>query len=205
MNRVERMVRTSLAVAFALLFWGCATGNGQAPQLSSSGAHPAGWLQQHWAEFAKNPDQCSTCHGSTSDPGTSGGISKVSCFTCHATAGHPVGWQASDQHGMLGAKAAPTDTTGFVHCAKCHGSDYTGGLTSTSCFTCHKKAPHPDKPWRGTTASNTNHDSTDPGNAPGCFKCHANGAHSTLVPTTPAPAGTAPGCFNNTMCHSNHF
>ena len=33
----------------------------------------------------------------------------------------------------------------------------------------------------------------------------AAGANSTLKPLTTPPAGTAPGCLNDTMCHSTSF
>ena len=162
----------------------------------------------------KNPSQCTSCHGSTSDPATSGGIAKVSCFTCHANGPwHPAGWADPSQHGRLGAQLAPsadpTAMAGFAHCAKCHGSSYDNPVGITpSCKSCHTKAPHPDKAVWGSTppvVSQPNHYFTDAANAPECFKCHANGANSDLKPATPAPAGTTPGCFNNTMCHGGWF
>ena len=64
-------------------------------------------------------------------------------------------------------------------------------------------APHARKPWRGAPFT---HATTDPANAPVCYQCHAytgtanpNNPH---VPPTPAAAGTAPGCYNGTMCHN---
>lgn len=201
------MLGSCFALALALMAWGCAGRASKATPVSADqGAHPAGWMQNHWAEFAKHPDQCRTCHGSTSDPAQAGGISKVSCFKCHVNGvEHPSGWAAPSQHGRTGAMAAPSSDpftmAGFARCAKCHGAEYAGGPAS-SCTACHTRAPHPNAPWNGGTPSGTNHDATNPGNAPECFKCHAAGANSTLKPATPPPAGTAPGCFNNTMCHA---
>lgn len=205
--RTSRIFRTCLAVATALVFWGCAgKSTDQAPKVNEVGAHPANWIQTHWAEYAKNPDQCATCHGSVKDPAAAGGISKVSCFSCHANGpAHPEGWAQGSKHGRLGAQAAPSDFAGFAGCAKCHGDDLTGGLNPTSCKACHTKAPHPDKPWLGFSASVSTHYLTDEGNAAMCAKCHTNGANSTRVPTTPAPNGTVPGCFNNTLCHDRNF
>lgn len=206
MNRAKLVMGSCFAVALALLAWGCSGTAGPATQLSPAKAeHQAGWIQIHWAEYVKTPDQCRTCHGSTSDPAAAGGISKVSCFTCHPKGiNHPAGWADPAQHGRLGAQLAPsTDPTamaGFAHCAKCHGSTYDNGLT-TSCKSCHTKAPHPDRPWLGATLATPSHVNTNAANAPECFKCHANGANSVLKPATPAPAGTAPGCFNATLCH----
>ncbi len=200
------MVGSCFAMLLALLAWGCAGNAGNAAPLNAAtGKHPATWVQNHWADYVKTPDQCRSCHGSTADPALAGGISKVSCFTCHTNGvNHPAGWADPAQHGR-GAKLAPSTDgmamAGFAHCAKCHGDTYSNGLT-VSCKACHTKAPHPDKPWYGTTPSGTNHNATDPGNAPECFKCHAAGANSVLKPLTVPPAGTAPGCFNDTMCHA---
>lgn len=217
MNTAKRMASTCFAAIFALLMWGCTQkSNTQAPKVSALGQHPTDWMQKHWGEFTMNPDQCKTCHGSTTDPAAAGGISKVSCFTCH-TSGvhHPAGWGVAAQHGRAGAMAAPATTqsvsgavvngTGFDYCAKCHGTSRTNGLTYPTCFACHTKAPHPDKPWHGTTPAGSNHIFVDPGNVATCYSCHANGANSTITPVNPAPAGTPPGCTNATMCHGRNF
>ena len=206
MSRTRQMLGSGFAMALTLLVWGCAGDAGKAvPFNEVSGQHPATWTKDHYAEYVKKPDECRTCHGSTNDPKQSGGISKVSCYSCHTTVNHPDNWADPRQHGAQGAKLAPsTDPmamAGFAHCTKCHGSTYDNGLT-TSCKSCHTKAPHPSRPWTGTTASGTNHIFTDQGNVPECFKCHAAGANSTLKPLTTPPAGTAPGCLNDTMCHS---
>ena len=197
-----------------LMSWGCSGTAGKAVAFSEAqGQHPSNWIQVHYAEYVKSPDQCRSCHGSTSDPAQAGGISKVSCFSCHTNGvNHPSGWSDASQHGRNGAQLAPVTTTapavpvmaGFGHCAKCHGSTYDNGIT-VSCKSCHTKAPHPDKPWRGPTFTSPSHVNTNGGNAPECAKCHTNGANSTLKPVTAAAAGTAPGCFNNTLCHGTSF
>lgn len=197
-----------------------------------SGSHSADWVYQHWdaynnsfttgksvgksvAAAVGSVSSCGECHGGDMlSTNGSGGIVRVGCFTasrngqmCHPNSdgklGHPTGWEAApgSLHGRGGAMAAPGSASGFGYCAKCHGSTYTNGRAS-SCLACHTRAPHPNKPWHGTTASGTNHVLADPGNAAECAKCHANGANNTgLGIITPAPVGTAPGCFNNTLCH----
>ena len=207
------MVGSCFAMALALLAWGCAGTAGPAASFNTAkGEHPKTWIQDHWAEYSKNQAQCRTCHGSTADPAQSGGISKVNCFECHTNGiNHPAGWADPAQHGRLGAQLAPVTVgetpvmAGFAHCAKCHGADYTGGVVPTSCKACHTKAPHPNRPWLSTSLALPSHTLTSFQNAPECFKCHAVGANSTLKPLTVPPAGTAPGCFNNTMCHGNSF
>jgi len=109
--------------------------------------------------------------------------------------------------------------TGMASCVPCHGPLYNGtDLTGTipnntaaggapSCYACHTTAPHPPAPWGaglGLPATQPNHDQVDPSNASECVKCHALGANTNpaITPVVPAPAGTAPGCFNGTLCHS---
>jgi hypothetical protein len=210
MNNIKWMASSCFAMILALLAWGCAGGAGPAAPINTkSGQHPADWLQVHYVGYVQTPDQCRGCHGSTTDPSQAGGIAKVSCFTCHTNGvDHPAGWADHLQHGRNGAQLAPVatnDTTvpvmaGMAHCAKCHGSTYDNGI-AVSCKSCHTTAPHPPKPWVNTSASNSTHVETDVANAPACAQCHTAGANSDIKPLTPAPAGTAPGCFNNTLCH----
>lgn len=175
--------------------------------------HPQGatWLQNHPAGYIQDPARCRGCHGSATDPTSTGGITKISCFNCHHPNGptHPTGWAAAGQHGRLGAQAAPKLASpgdvmtgaGFASCTKCHGANYAGGV-ATSCMTCHTKAPHPNKPWFvDTDPALPSHDKTDLGNLPACVSCHLHGANSGIVPANPAPLGTPPGCFNATLCH----
>jgi hypothetical protein len=316
MNTPSLITRSLFAAAFVLLAWGCnSSRSGALPFSETTGQHPAAWLQNHPAQFLAQPDQCHSCHGSSTDPAAAGGISKVSCFTCHpngvdhaqgagwlashpaeflknpdrchgchgsstnpAAAGglvgiscfkchshgvdhttnaswlldhpaafiqdkarcngchgsatdpllsggiakvscfqchhpngptHRTGWALAGQHGRLGAQAAPKpanpadamDVAGFASCTACHGTLFAGGV-GMSCMTCHTKSPHPSKPWFvDTDPSLPSHDRTDVGNLPVCVNCHAHGANSGIVPKTPAPAGTAPGCYNATLCH----
>ena len=145
------------------------------------------------------------------------------CFNgtmCHNQPGapHPVGipaWRttppAAQPHGDA-AKATSGSTTGFAYCQDCHGTGTTspanfgGGLSGVSCYTCHgPNAPHAPAPWRASAGSAYSHTSTDAANAPVCQQCHFFGSPNNPAghPPTPAPAGTAPGCFNSTLCHGS--
>ena len=140
---------------------------------------------------------CTQCHGSD----LSGGISKVSCFGnpagCHHT---PVAnWATPAVHGAT-AKKAP-GSSGFASCQICHGNNFSGGGAQVACADCHGvPAPHPARPWRGPTVT---HITTNTSNATVCAQCHFPGSPNNPAnhPPTPAPAGTAPGCFNSTLCH----
>jgi len=112
------------------------------------------------------------------------------------TGKHITGWANPDSHGTWAKKS--DSEGGFADCQACHQDDFSGGISNVSCFTCHGvNAPHPSA-WRSGTRM---HQNTDESNAPVCAVCHANGANSPITLVTPAPAGTAPGCFNNTLCH----
>ncbi|MCK9419256.1 MAG: CxxxxCH/CxxCH domain-containing protein [Nitrospirae bacterium] len=119
------------------------------------------------------------------------------------TGRHAAAWETPDSHGAA-AKAAVTSTTGFSTCQECHRDDFTGGMSNITCMNtagCHGagvNAPHSPAPWRGGTRTHVN---TDQSNAPICASCHTNGANSSVQPSTFDPAA-APGCFNNTLCHS---
>jgi len=210
MSRASWMVRTCVAAAITLVFLACAKSNSSAPAVNSLGQHPADWVDTHWTAFNQNHASCTPCHGSYTVEADSGGTAQVSCFGCHHPSGplHPAAWPDPAQHGA-GAKAAPSLTGGFAHCAACHGTSYNTPLSvpgsrTYTCYTCHATAPHPAAPWHGTLADGTNHANTDPGNAAECAKCHANGANTSLTHYTTALAGTAPGCFNNTLCHGQN-
>ena len=94
----------------------------------------------------------------------------------------------------------------MAHCRLCHGALYTGNPPAPSCIACHKQAnssndaPHAAN-WLSGNVNGLKHSTTDSGNAPACYQCHAGGKFSHPAPV-PAPAGTAPGCFNGTMCHN---
>ena len=212
MSRTRLMAGSCFAMVLTLLAWGCAgTASKAVPFNATTGVHPTTWIQDHWAEYVKAPAQCRTCHGSTDDPAQAGGISGWSCFKCHTAVNHPDNWALPTQHGRLGAQAAPNAANpmamvGFAHCAKCHGSTFDNGLT-VSCKSCHTTAPHPVRPWTGKTVGAPSHVQTDLANAVQCDKCHTAGASSTLKPliTAADPLGTAPGCFNNTLCHGTNI
>src|SRR5512143_3601567 len=171
--------------------------------------HPsAPWRGAATTHTNTNPDNasvCALCHTNganssvqPSPPAPAG--TAPGCFNntlCHATPGHPVGWNAADQHGA----SAKAQVNGFSSCQTCHGANFSGGTALISCFTCHGvNAPHSPAPWRGGVRTHTN---TNTGNASVCALCHTNGANSSVQPSPPAPAGTAPDCFNNTLCHAN--
>ncbi len=189
----------------------------------SGSPHPADWgvgdPYEHMDTAEQNASSCARCHaaGANSpipapDPAAPAGTAP-GCFNstlCHGAIviPHPVGdaWvttpPSAEPHG-IDAKATPGDTSGFAYCQLCHGSgtDFAGGSAGVSCYPCHGTAgsPHPEQWLAGDPYF---HSTTAPGNAAVCAFCHTAGANSPIAaPSPPAPAGTAPGCFNSTLCH----
>ncbi|MBW6505079.1 hypothetical protein K0B90_12540 [bacterium] len=177
--------------------------------LPSGGRHAQSATRDYIANGENIP--CMECHGAD----LSGGTSMVSCFENPAGCHHgPVAdWVVSppgaQNHGVS-AKQAP-GSSGFVSCKICHGSDFRTprGDGSSTCYSCHSLAPHPNGPWRVSAGSPYDHVTTDNANASTCYDCHAYHAYTGTanpnnphIPPTPAPTGTAPGCYNGTMCHN---
>lgn len=200
--RTIRPARLFAVVCCLMGLLACSTSRDKGGSLNlvnAQGSHPVGFINTHPGVAVASIDQCRTCHGQD----LAGGIAKATCFTaaCHHD---PVpGWALPGTHGLRAKSAPDSSGGGFASCQICHGSDFLGGGSKVACGTCHTTAaPHPAKPWH-TIASN--HATTNPVNAPVCAQCHFPGSavNPANHPAAPAPAGTAPGCFNNTMCHGN--
>src|SRR5512146_212724 len=189
---------TTLILSAAMMC-GCSSGTGTGAGVAlvdSSGNHSTSFITSHPALAVSSVDQCKSCHGDD----LTGGIAKTSCFTATCHHGTIPGWALPATHGAT-AKKAPGNS-GFAACQICHGSDFSGGGAGIACSSCHGvNAPHPVKPWRSSPGPT--HTTTDPGNAPVCAGCHFPGSPNNPAnhPSVPAPAGSLPGCFNNTLCH----
>jgi predicted CxxxxCH...CXXCH cytochrome family protein len=99
---------------------------------SSAGFHGAVLKASNYSSAS-----CKPCHESNYKGGTSG----VSCAKCHGTYPHEGGWTTAGTptfHGLQLKATAFVDTA----CTGCHGTDYAGGNSGKSCFTCHPSYPH---------------------------------------------------------------
>ena len=222
-NNTRALWPLLVIVVAVLAAGGCSTSNTKSglSLVDEQGNHSAGWIAAHPRFALPDGSICVSCHGSVTSAADSGGISGVSCFLasrngqgCHAggpgTAPHPLDntWVADSPavqpHGN-NAKAAPGVSSGFAYCQACHGTgtNFAGGSSGRSCYPCHEaSAPHPSQ-WR--TGDTYVHTTADTGNASVCAFCHLGGANSPIgPPSPPAPAGTPPGCFNNTLCHGEN-
>lgn len=74
---------------------------------------------------------CQQCHGEN----FAGGFTSPSCVTCHsAISVHKTGIldpSSANFHGKYPL------TSGFTNCQQCHGENFSGGLSSPTCRTCH--------------------------------------------------------------------
>ena len=139
------------------------------------GGHPAeGWLSEASRNFhglaasSRGLSSCAVCHGSDFN----GGISGVSCKTCHPTqSGHPsAGWLDPSQNGFHGVRLAQA---GLGYCSGCHGSDYRGGVAGVSCYTCHNgPSGHPEAGWLDKTSNLFHGLAASRRGLPACAACH---------------------------------
>jgi predicted CxxxxCH...CXXCH cytochrome family protein len=213
-----KILQLVIVLLFTATLWGCGKGNPNASLTIDpvTQKHAAGWAANgdggaHPAAYFAAPASCKECHGEPTDK--LGGISGVSCsnqgrsgVACHASFPHVAGFAAFAVHGSV-AKDIAGGVTGMAHCQKCHGSSYTGDV-GPSCIACHKgtnpasNAPHAAN-WVTGNANGLKHSATHVSNAAACAQCHLGGANTptSLKAHTP-PAGLAPDCFNNTLCHA---
>ena len=119
--------------------------------ISPDKTHPSGWIDQASPEFhglkaagldtvlSETPN-CKSCHGVNDSGGTSG----VSCYKCHNYP-HLVSWNNPADtalfHGVIGLRDS------ILNCQVCHGTNYKGGRSANSCFTCHTTYPHSYATW----------------------------------------------------------
>ncbi|MDZ7315128.1 MAG: hypothetical protein ONA69_05435 [candidate division KSB1 bacterium] len=94
---------------------------------------------------------CRSCHGDD----LRGGESGVGCYGCHEDYPHPIGWKqktTADFHGQ----PIRSRNWSMAECKSCHGADYRGGRSGSSCYTCHTAEAGPEA----------------------CNVCHGNAEHN---------------------------
>ncbi len=105
---------------------------------------------------------------------------------------HPEGWVGRSGEYFHGTVVAESGTKS---CKSCHGSDFQGGDSKVSCYTCHRSFPHPQE-WmvissdmfHGAFLNDNNYTLTGCQNCHGedfqggasgvsCYRCHDNYPH----------------------------
>lgn len=127
-------------------------------------------------------DYCRKCHKADNTGGQTG----FACYKCHDQFPHFAAWTDSvakpaDFHGNY-ILADRQDSTASL-CAKCHGTDYTGGTSDKSCFKCHDQYPHPAN-WMNPASHGTFTKNNGSPRYDYCRKCHgdetANGGNTGI-------------------------
>ncbi len=129
-----------LLLVVVLAAAGCGSANDQNTFNSDAQQHAATWLPGgHAASAAANEESCKECHGSD----LNGGISRVSCGSCHLggpESVHPLAWSrnTATSHGPY----ATTNGSAACATASCHGAGLDGVANSgPSCSSCHLGGP----------------------------------------------------------------
>ncbi len=87
---------------------------------------------QYIIDMDWNIQPCAGCHGEDFE----GGRTDKSCFKCHGGYPHRSGWtQKGEEH--FHGRFIRTVYWSMTVCRSCHGEDYRGGKSGSSCYTCH--------------------------------------------------------------------
>ena len=150
MSQVKKILIPALLLLGLLLLLGCGDPNAKASFSVDSQKHAAGWLPvDHKTAAEGDVRSCEECHGAD----LSGGISGVSCSSCHLGgpgSTHPQAWGE-----LVAINHSPyVDTNGSTACANaaCHGADLSGiPQSGPSCSSCHLGGPTSIHPldWNG--------------------------------------------------------
>jgi len=210
----------------AELIWGTvAKTGGAAPQFDDQTATCAsiychGDQSVVWTEVGTDQAACGTCHElppGGDHPETNG----LSCASCHGTVvdadntiidrtlhingkvevaieGHPIGWLESSSDDFHG-QAIRTAGWDMTDCQRCHGSDYAGGITQSSCLTCHPSTPEDCSVCHGSDVNSAPPQDTHANSATSFIGVGAHQAHlldSNLTSTLAcAECHTVPASF----------
>ncbi len=185
--------RLILSLCFILFVsqFGCdSEPNSKAVFDQSTSRHAGDWLPAGHMNAAKSDSgACTPCHGTDFQ----GGLSKVSCTSCHlggSAAVHPASWTP-----MYTTHGAYARTNGTNACANqyCHGTSLTGVAQSgPSCTSCHLGSPtsiHPAD-WNPVVIGHGPYVKANNANA--CANQYCHGTSLTGV------AQSGPSC---TSCH----
>ena len=196
------------------------------PVASQTVAHPPSWMDTTSIGFhgkvissgQARPNDCRKCHSGN----YTGGLSRVSCFSCHALYPHLSGWTDSST-ALFHGDYIQSRSWDLQSCIPCHGRDFNGGGSGVSCYKCHDAYPH-NTDWTSPVAPNSHgrflkakswdnqncagcHGATFTGGNTGvsCLTCHPTYPHSvTFPPPGYHPAYLTANGFPLTQCQQCH-
>ena len=127
----------------------------------------------------KTLESCKQCHASD----FSGGTAQVNCNSCHpAVKIHQSDINNPTSAGFHGKYIASINWN-VTQCRQCHGSNYTGGVASPTCNSCHK----------------------NPGGPEACNTCHGNFLDATSIAPPTDIARNVDTKFPGVGAHSAHL
>ncbi len=99
------ILRAVILMAALAALVACSNSNSNAPQLDSTGKHPANWVALHGEAAAVSTSSCTQCHGTD----LAGGITRVGCFSTPQTS----------LYGFVCHAVSPAANPG---CGSCHNT-----------------------------------------------------------------------------------
>jgi len=210
-------MNSSLLIALLMFSFACSKANQDLPSINDKqfiqsnaidGLYPHKKLftkaENHGKMFLANRESCKTCHGED----LNGGVSQISCNSCHTVYPHTVEFLSGKEHGKkyrqnkaecYQCHSKPGAKVAFETCKKCHEYPHSGGwaqkekhgkayLDKVACQGCHAGKSDDEK---STYARVT------------CKSCHVeiphsesfkNGAHASMAKTYEGAC---------TKCHDN--
>jgi predicted CxxxxCH...CXXCH cytochrome family protein len=131
MKYIRHILVCSLIIFVALM-----TSCSEDRSTASYKTHSADWNYPPSAEFhgqqaiLSASQSCAACHGEN----FTGGQSGISCYECHSGYPHPA---ISAGSPAVHANLIAASEWNLSTCQNCHGVDFSGGRTHSSCRDCH--------------------------------------------------------------------
>jgi hypothetical protein len=145
---MKKILAMFVYLLFVLIVFSCSDLKNSLPVASNGEIkiHDAGWNDPLSSSFHGTVlksqqfdlSKCVSCHAKTFNGGTSG----IKCFTCHVSYPHKTGWSNDTSSINFHGNYLLARLDSMVSCSSCHGTDYTGGTSGKSCFSCHPGYPH---------------------------------------------------------------
>jgi hypothetical protein len=141
MSSLDRRIIVSCIFIGLLAAWGCGDANPEASFDTDEGVHGGGWLPAgHAGQAEININSCKSCHGDD----LLGGISLVSCTSCHLGGTMAVHLETVDGvpwlEGLSAGHGLYVVANGINSCrnTSCHGTNLEGVAQSgPACAECH--------------------------------------------------------------------
>jgi len=174
---MKNSVRFLIIIVISLIAFSCS----EKRETLKVTTHPAAWNDTSSDQFhgkavlEVGTQSCETCHGTN----FSGGESGVACADCHDLFPHPTGFADLSSPSFHGNYIKQELNWNLEQCQSCHGTDFSGGSTGSSCNVCH----------------------TGPGGPEACNTCH--GSQTNIAPPKDL-SGNVSRSFRGVGAHQDH-